>query len=430
MCIFNMDNFKSSENIKEIIRDIDNRKFNEVLIKIELLLKNYPNLKILDWENEINTYEKSLKKKLEKFKIYVNVGVILFKLGKITESINAFEKSIENNPNFSLAYNNLAVSFLELGMFQEASKYFSLALKLNKDDLSAQKHLINIFNLVSPKNHEENNLINLNFRIKNIANDLNISNYFLTKNIKKILEECKNLISNCEENIIFNETQIFRKNTKNLNCFRHFKVFNEFNIIPKYCFGCYKIQINLFTIIDLIKLYFIFDFMYLKNNNLRKCMVETRNQISGNYKGYIYCTGLDEANELSKIINGEMNKNNLNDFKISIKHGCSEFYKSYPEFKNIDNKMNYKEEWLIKEKLIDERIPIRMEKDKKIWGNYLKGLNLSDILIIFNWINYAQLIGDLSYKKIFEKEIENNFLNKILDNQLEFRKNIFNNKLY
>ena len=430
MCIFNMDNFKSSENIKEIIRDIDNRKFNEVLIKIELLLKNYPNLKILDWENEINTYEKSLKKKLEKFKIYVNVGVILFKLGKITESINAFEKSIENNPNFSLAYNNLAVSFLELGMFQEASKYFSLALKLNKDDLSAQKHLINIFNLVSPKNHEENNLINLNFRIKNIANDLNISNYFLTKNIKKILEECKNLISNCEENIIFNETQIFRKNTKNLNCFRHFKVFNEFNIIPKYCFGCYKIQINLFTIIDLIKLYFIFDLMYLKNNNLRKCMVETRNQISGNYKGYIYCTGLDEANELSKIINGEMNKNNLNDFKISIKHGCSEFYKSYPEFKNIDNKMNYKEEWLIKEKLIDERIPIRMEKDKKIWGNYLKGLNLSDILIIFNWINYAQLIGDLSYKKIFEKEIENNFLNKILDNQLEFRKNIFNNKLY
>ena len=51
-------------------------------------------------------------------------------------------------------------------------------------------------------------------------------------------------------------------------------------------------------------------------------------------------------------------------------------------------------------------------------------------MIIFNWINYAQLIGDLSYKKIFEKEIKPNFLNKILENQLEFRKNIFNNKLY
>ena len=62
MCIFNMDKFKTSENIKEIIRDIDNRKFNEVLIKIELLFKNYPNLNISHWENEINNYEKSLKK--------------------------------------------------------------------------------------------------------------------------------------------------------------------------------------------------------------------------------------------------------------------------------------------------------------------------------------------------------------------------------
>tara|TARA_B100001564_G_scaffold175123_1_gene147374 strand:- start:243 stop:1520 length:1278 start_codon:yes stop_codon:yes gene_type:complete len=424
-----MDKFKSSESIKEIISDIYNKKFNEVLLKIELLIKHYPNLSVLNWENEIQAYEESLNVKLEKFKIYINIGVILFKLGKINDSIFAFKKSIENNPNFSLAYNNLAISFLELGMFEEASEYFALALKLNKNDLSAQKHLINIFNLVCPINHKENNIINLNFEIKKLTNNLYISNYYTTENIKKILKECQNLISNSEENILFNETQIFRKNSKNLNCFRHFKVFNEFNIIPKYCFGCYKIQINLFTIIDLVKLYFIFDIIRLKNNNLRKCMIETRNQITGNYKGYIYCTGIDEANNLVKTMNVEMKKVNLNDFKISIKHGCSEFYKSYPEFKNIDNKMKYKEEWLIKEKLIDDRIPIRNEKDKKIWGEYLQGLNLSDILIIFNWINYAHLIGDLSYKKIYEKEIKPNFLNEVLESQIEYRKNIFNNKL-
>ena len=159
-------------------------------------------------------------------------------------------------------------------------------------------------------------------------------------------------------------------------------------------------------------------------------MIETRNQITGNYKGYSYCDGLNEANNLTKSINDEMKKVNLNDFKITIKHGCSEFYKSYPEFKNIDNKMKYKEEWLIKEKLIDDRTPVRKEEDKKIWGKYLQGLNLPDILIIFNWINYAHLIGDLSYTKIFEKEIRPNFLNQILENQIEYRKNIFNNKLY
>ena len=244
------------------------------------------------------------------------------------------------------------------------------------------------------------------------------------------MSECKNLISISGENIAFNETQIFRKNSKNLNCFRHFKVFNEFKVIPKFCFGCYKIQINLFSIIDLIKLYFVFDEIRLKNNNMRKCMIETRNQIGGNYKGFIYCTGLDEANNLTKVISLEMNKVSLKDYKISVKHGCSEFYKSYPEFKNLNNSMQYNETWLIKEKLIDERTPIRKEKDKKIWGEYLQGLNLSDILIIFNWINYAYLIGDMSYKKIFEKEIKPNFLNKVLENQIDYRRNIFNNKLY
>lgn len=425
-----MDKSNSSENFQEIISDINNKNFSNVLVKIEFLFKNYPNINVSDWEKEIEIYEKSINLKLEKFKIFINIGVILFKLGKIKESVIAFKKSIESNPNFSLAYNNLAVSFLELGKFEEASKYFALALKLDNNDLSAQKHLINIFNLVSPENEKENTLINLNFKIKKLINNLNITNQYINKNIKKILSECKNLISKSGENIIFNETQIFRKNSKNLNCFRHFKVFNEFNVIPRYCFSCYKIQINLFTIIDLIKLYFIFDIIHLENNNMRKCMVETRDKINGNYKGYIYCTGLDEANNLTEKINAEMSKVHLNNFKVSIKHGCSEFYKSYPEFKSINNEMKYNEEWLIKEKLVDDRTPIRKDEDKKVWGEYLQGLNLSDILIIFNWINYAHLIGDYSYKEIFEKEIEPSFLNKVLENQIEFRKNIFNNKLF
>ena len=303
-----MNKLRSSESIKEIIRDVDNKNFKEVLAKIEILLKEYPNLNVSTWEDEIKTYEKSLNIKLEKFKIYINIGVILFKLGKISESIVTFKKSIEYNPNFSLAYNNLAISYLELGMFQESSEFFALALKLNKNDLSAQKHLINIFNLISPVNRSENSLINLNFKIKNIIKNLKISNFYVAENIKEILNECKKLISNNGINITYNETQIFRKNSKNLNCYRHFKVFNEFNVIPKYCFSCYKIQINLFTIIDLIKLYFIFDTIYLKNNNMRKCMIETRNQITGNYKGYIYCDGLDEANNLTKLIDDEMKK--------------------------------------------------------------------------------------------------------------------------
>ena len=122
-------------------------------------------------------------------------------------------------------------------------------------------------------------------------------------NVKDILKECNKILNNFEKNFYIDETQIIIQNSINLNCNRHFKVFNEFNIIPKYCFSCYKIQISLFNIIDLIKLYFIFDNLNFKKNNIRKCMVETRENIKGNYKGFIYCKGLNEAQTIINEIN-------------------------------------------------------------------------------------------------------------------------------
>ena len=101
-------------------------------------------------------------------------------------------------------------------------------------------------------------------------------------------------------------------------------------------------------------------------------MIETRNQINGSYKGYIYCTGLEEAHDLNEKITVELNRVNLNNFKISIKHGCSEFYKSYPKFKSIDNEMKYNEEWLIKENLIDSELQLEIKKIEKFGVNICK----------------------------------------------------------
>ena len=87
--------------------------------------------------------------------------------------------------------------------------------------------------------------------------------------------------------------------------------------------------------------------------------------------------------------------------------------------------MKYNPEWLPKEQQIDKEIPAREENDKKVWANYLKGFNLSDILIINNWLNYAYIIGDSSIFEIYDKNIKPNFLNKVLENQIDFRKNNF-----
>ena len=77
----------------------------------------------------------------------------------------------------------------------------------------------------------------------------------------KIINHTEDNIKKNYENFVFEETQIYRKNSEDLNCKRHFKVFNKFNIIPKFCFSC--LRLNKSKNIDLIKL-FNFDNMNTK----------------------------------------------------------------------------------------------------------------------------------------------------------------------
>ena len=112
---------------------------------------------------------------------------------------------------------------------------------------------------------------------------------------------------------------------------------------------------------------------------------------------------------------------------IEIKHGCSEFYQKYPKFKKINFKgkqdMNYNKDWEKFENIIDDESIKRSKEDNLYVGSSLNIINLCDSLIIKNWLNYAKILGDSSYEKIFNKKIERNFLNNILKSQYDFRKN-------
>ena len=432
-----MNELINSLKLKEIIEELKKNNYSTALDKTKFLYNKYPNDKILiklfasiyfnlgQWEKALKYYKEVLSFENQKFKIYCNIGVSYFQLGKINKSILAFKDAINDNPNFDIAYDNLGISYLELGKYEDAIKNFILSLKFNEKNFNSKKNLINSLNLFKPKNKNDHFLIKLDDQISNIVDDYKIKNFYDEKNIKFILEKSNEFIDNYKNNIHTYETQIFRKNLENLNCSRHFKVFNKFNIIPKYCFSCYKIIFHASNVVNLIKLYFLFDNLNLKNNNIRKCIVETRKNIKGNYKGYIYCKGLGDAQEVYEIVNKIVVNENLNDFKISIKHGCSEYYKIFPEFEKINfngnQKFKYNKNWEIKEKLIDNKEPLRLDIDKKIFSKSIGGLSLSDILVINNWINYAKITEDKSYKLIYEKKINISFLNNILKDQLNFR---------
>lgn len=433
-----MNEFQNSTEFGLIIKDFTNKNFSKALEKIKSISKKYPDentilklfaityFNLMEWENAIKYYKKNLVFEKDKFKVFTNIGVSYFRLGKINQSIEAFKNSIKDNPNFTLAHNNLGISYLELGMIDEARSHFVYALKLNNNDFQAQTNLINTFNYKKPKTNNQHPLIKINNEINNLIKESKINNEQNNNKLKIIIEKSNELINKYRNDLFLNETQIFRKNLENLNCGRHFKLFNEFNVISEYCFGCYKIEVNLKTVVNLIKLFFVFNEIKFEKNNIRKCIIEIRDNIKGNYKGYIYCRGVSEAKINKKIIEDILIKKNIDIDKITIKHGCSEFYESYPKFREINFKgnqdMKYDNKWNSFEKIIDSREPERIEIDKKILCKSLEGINLSDILIINNWISYAQIIGDQSYKQVYDKKIKISFLKHILQKQLQFRK--------
>ena len=66
-------------------------------------------------------------------------------------------------------------------------------------------------------------------------------------------------------------------------------------------------------------------------------MIELRPKVSGTYKGLIYCSSMEEANEILKEISPIINR--LIICKIKIKRGCSEYVDIFSNYK-VTNKEN------------------------------------------------------------------------------------------
>jgi len=422
----------SKELFVPVVNYIQNKKFDEALVLLGKLSDQNPDIinrfkgsiyfTKRDWESSLLYYQK-ISDEEKNFKIYNNMGYALFKLGRFLEASLKFKQSLEANNTFVAAYENIIISLKLIGNYKLSIKYILLAINLLPKDQKFKNKLIEIFNYYKPQINK-NIIININNQI----NELYMSKENLL--IKKSL--IINLLKNSEKilkrnNISFNypETQIYRKNKLNLNCDRHFGIFNKHKIIPKFCFSCYKVQITLNSVLKLIKLYFYFNKINLKNNNIRKCMIELRENVSGNYKGYLYAGSLNEAKEIKKMIEGDLIDEEINTEKIEIKHGCTEFYNEHKLYKNteedITNKV-YKQEWATIEKEFDKKNLIAEKNKEIIYNNTLNEFNLPDYLIIKNWLLYAKIIGDNSYKEIFDLDIKDNHLSKIDIDKIQSRK--------
>jgi hypothetical protein len=119
-------------------------------------------------------------------------------------------------------------------------------------------------------------------------------------------------------------------------CRARMVAFNTYNIIPEYCFGCYKVVIEPRNVVELFKLMALIDEISLPNDNTRKCLVEVRPIIDGYYKGFVYCQDLSEGRDLLERMKMEVAEGISEGVTVALKRGCTEYRVAYPEYGAFD----------------------------------------------------------------------------------------------
>ena len=434
----NLDKYK----IDELVLLFKKGSFEEVLFKAIKLAEKHKNIPFIynligmtqirlnKFNDSIISFKKAISLDETYIEAYNNLGTTLINLGNFRGAIKELNKAIKIKSNYVNAYNNLGSAYLDLGEYENALNIFDKLLRIDPNYPDLKINIIKLLTFYSPKDNTLNSFTEMNFRLKQVKfqyksdqkiNDLEIFNFF---------KKCNKIVSKKFINLEFNMSQIWRRNTHDLNCSRHFDVFKNFNVIPEFCFECFKILIELNSITDLFKLYFIFDNLKISNNRTRKCFIEMRKLGSGTYKGLIYCRGYEEAQSIKHLLKPIISKNISESINVNIKRGCTEFSLSHPEYNNLSTSpeqfMKYNNDWKKSENIIDNKTPKTNRINQRILNNSLSGISLNDFLIMKNWLIYAKQIGDDSYKNFDQNIKSSKYMDNEISNQIDFRKNEYN----
>ena len=357
------------------------------------------------------SYRKAITFKPDFAEAHRNLGTTLQELGRLNEAEASYRKAITFKPDFAEAHRNLGTTLQELGRLEEAMNNYTKAIKLNPHLPWLLQDLIELFTIYKPDEGFLHPVAKVNKEIKkNYLKDKTIG-IISDDKIIKLFNQSTSIINKYNLKTETQSRQIFRQNSINLNCERHMKIFNKFNVIPNFCFGCYKVLVEPRSILELIKLFLVFDQIKFVKNNIRKCMIEMRPEISGFYKGYIFCSSVEEAYQIADYLETIIKENIGSGLCAVVKRGCSEYALSFPDYKAINKSggqlMNYNEDW---KSIEEEDNLLNSLKSNRIITPTLPGLNLKDILVIRNWIDYAKGIGDssvhlLKQNKIFSQTI-------------------------
>ena len=180
----------------------------EALIEAKSLANQYPNVPVI-------------------YNIY---GCINIALGNWKQSAICFSKAIKLKTDYVEAHYNLGIELDNLGQLEEAIQSYTKALELKPDFATAHESLIRILSFYNPKKPNLNPCVIANKLLQTINYNYDNSIQISDKDVITFFQRCNNVIFENINNLNINETEIFRSNTIDLKCDRHFQVFNTFNV--------------------------------------------------------------------------------------------------------------------------------------------------------------------------------------------------------
>ncbi len=329
---------------------------------------------------------------------YNTMGNALQDQDKLDEAIASCNKALALKPDYAEAYNNIGNALQDQGKLDEAIEAYNKALALKPDYAEAYSNTFELLKTKSPESTKAHIAFQMDKEVKEIGNSLLASNS--DKEIAHKLSKALKCISQGQLNFKTSLSQIYKRNSIDLNCRRHTEIFNSKNIIPEFCFSCFKVQVEVDNLFSLIRLTRQFYDLELEEDFSRKTMIEMRPEIPGFYKGLLYCRGLDQAREVKELLDIKLKDIFAGKVISQIKRGCSEFPLKFPDYgKIIDNKitpMDYPAKWKGVEEQFDENSSL---KPKENITPSISGFCLSDFYIVQKWIDYAKGLGDPSCKE-------------------------------
>ena len=340
-------------------------------------------------EMAITAYKKALAIDPDNAETYRKIGDAFKEQDQLDEAIKSYNKALAVKPEDAATYSEMGRTLRLQGEFEKASWAFSKALSLEPHDTNTILSTLELLKTYTPSSTKTNNLFKIDEKVRKSFQQItwNAKTGKICDNLTEIFEYIST------DGPIFNTplSQIYKRNSIDLNCSRHFNIFNTEHIIPEFCFGCYKVQVEVKTFIDLIKLTRLFYQMDFGDDLTSKTFIEVRPNISGFYKGLVYCRGCTQAEDVKRILDKKLGSGELS----QIKRGCSEFAIEFPEYGNItggpNSSMKYQDGWKHLETKFDEKETIKPVVDLK---PSIPDFCLSDFYVIQKWLDYARGIED------------------------------------